>query len=247
MRVLAFDTCFNACSAAVLGSSGELLSARHEIMRIGHAERLCPMIDEIMAEARLSFAGLDAIAVTVGPGTFTGIRIGIAAARGFALAARLPVHGTTSLALLAATARAGLSKAVAARPIAACHDARKGEVLVEIVYPPTARLPAREDGALRLTAGSGALDRVRLLSPAAAAALIRQEAPDAVLVGSGAVIVSTAAADLAFTLETTMLGLEPDARYITATDLAPLDPPLPLYPRPPDAKPPANPSLARQT
>ena len=243
MRVLAFDTCFNACSAAVVETDGTVRAARWEAMRVGHAERLLPMIEEVLAEADCTLAEIEAIAVTVGPGTFTGIRVGIAAARGFALAADLPVLGTTSLALLAATARATLSAAdharpLAAQPIAVCHDARKGEVLVEIVAGPRPLgVPPSDDVALAR--------RVLLLTPDAAVALIMQTASDAVLLGSGAALVAEAAAALGVPLTVVAPGLEPDARHLTRLSLLPLEPPTPLYPRPPDAKPPADPALAR--
>lgn len=235
MRVLAFDTCFNACSAAVLETDGgAVVAARWEAMRVGHAERLLPMVEEVLVAARCDLADLDAIAVTAGPGTFTGIRVGIAAARGLALASGKPVVGTTSLALLAATARAALSRIDRSRPIAACHDARKGEVLVE--------LARKEEGASPPEAVS-LQTRVRLLTPQAAAAMILREAPEALLVGSGAEIVAEAAAGT--NLTAACPGLEPDVRHIAGLSMVRLEPPLPLYPRPPDAKLPTDPALAR--
>ncbi len=243
MRVLAFDTCLNACSAAVAETSGTVVAARCEAMRVGHAERLLPMIDEVLAGAGCTLADIEAIAVTVGPGTFTGIRVGIAAARGFALAADLPVLGTTSLALLAATARAGLAATDRSRPVAACHDARKGEVLVEIIerFRGDASLPPAPSP----QEGGELVRRVRLLTPEATAALIASSAPDALLVGSGAALVSDAARARGVTLTVVAPGLEPDARHLACLPLLPLEPPTPLYPRPPDAKPPADPALTR--
>jgi tRNA threonylcarbamoyladenosine biosynthesis protein TsaB len=234
VRVLAFDTCFNACSAAVLDmDAGAVVAARWEAMRVGHAERLLPMIEEVLVAARCDLADLDAIAVTAGPGTFTGIRVGIAAARGLALASGKPVVGTTSLALLAATARAALSSTDRSRPIAACHDARKGEVLIELAWKERANPPQ----AMPLQT------RVRLLTPQAAAAIILREAPEALLVGSGAEIVAEAAAGT--NLTAACPGLEPDVRHIAGLSMVRLEPPLPLYPRPPDAKLPTDPALAR--
>lgn len=101
MNLLAIDCATNACSAALWLNDGPG-PVRHAVMRRGHAEALMPMVAEIMEEAGLEFAGLDAIAVTTGPGAFTGIRIGLSAARGFALAAGLPVIGVTTLEAVAA-------------------------------------------------------------------------------------------------------------------------------------------------
>ncbi len=101
MRILGFDTATNACSAA-LWRDGRVVARRHEPMARGHAERLMPMILEVIDEAGETFAGLDAVAVTNGPGAFTGLRIGLAAARGLALAQGLPCLSVTTLEAVAA-------------------------------------------------------------------------------------------------------------------------------------------------
>jgi tRNA threonylcarbamoyl adenosine modification protein YeaZ len=85
-------------------------------MARGHAEALMPMIAEVMDEARLDFAGLDLIAATTGPGTFTGVRIAIAAARGLALVTRAKLYGTDSLAVMARSARAACDLAADRSP-----------------------------------------------------------------------------------------------------------------------------------
>ncbi|HLN25869.1 MAG TPA: tRNA (adenosine(37)-N6)-threonylcarbamoyltransferase complex dimerization subunit type 1 TsaB [Patescibacteria group bacterium] len=95
MNVLAFDCCTQACSAAVL-ADGRVLAHRAQAMGRGQAEVLMPMIQAVLAEAGLSWAEIGLVAVTVGPGTFTGLRIGLAAARGMAVAAGLPVAGVTT-------------------------------------------------------------------------------------------------------------------------------------------------------
>ncbi len=124
MRVLGFDTTTDACSAAVW--RGDCLAAhRFETLRRGHVERLVPMVTDVMAEAGVGFETLDLIAVTTGPGTFTGIRIGLAAARGFGLAASVPVAGLTSLEVLAAAACATGDQG---RGIIAAIDARRGQI-----------------------------------------------------------------------------------------------------------------------
>src|SRR4029453_7346759 len=103
MTVLAFDTCLGAVSVAARWQSarGQWLSwDRFEAREAAHAERLMPMIAEVMQEAGLAFRDLERIAVTVGPGTFTGVRGGVAAARGLGLASGFPVGGATSPALM---------------------------------------------------------------------------------------------------------------------------------------------------
>ncbi len=103
MNVLALDTSMAACSAAVLtrdAASGRA-ARRFERLERGHAEAIVPMIQQVMAEAGAEYGELDRIAVTVGPGTFTGVRIGVATARGLALATGAPLLGVTSHAVMA--------------------------------------------------------------------------------------------------------------------------------------------------
>ena len=113
----------NACSAAVGGAEGALAS-RVEAMRQGQAERLLPMVEEVMAEAGVRYDAIALIAVTVGPGTFTGVRIGVAAARGLSLATGAPVLALTSLEGIAAAA----VSTPTAKPLVVVCDARRGEV-----------------------------------------------------------------------------------------------------------------------
>jgi tRNA threonylcarbamoyladenosine biosynthesis protein TsaB len=101
VRVLAIDTALEACSAAILDSDG-VMTSRSVAMTRGHAEALMPLIAAVMSEARMEFGDLDRVAVTVGPGSFTGLRVGVAAARGIALATGKPAVGLTTLAALAA-------------------------------------------------------------------------------------------------------------------------------------------------
>ncbi|HZB93593.1 MAG TPA: tRNA (adenosine(37)-N6)-threonylcarbamoyltransferase complex dimerization subunit type 1 TsaB [Stellaceae bacterium] len=101
MSVLAFDTGGGACSAAVL-RDGALAARRLEPMERGHAEALIPMIDAVLAEAGIAVDALDLIAVTTGPGAFTGLRIGLAAARGLSLASGVPALGISRFAAAAA-------------------------------------------------------------------------------------------------------------------------------------------------
>jgi tRNA threonylcarbamoyladenosine biosynthesis protein TsaB len=102
MIVLAIDTSTSACSCA-LWRDGAIAARRLAVMARGQSEALMPMVAEVMAEAGLGFDNLDLLAVTVGPGAFTGLRIGLAAARGLALASNLPLAGiSTPLAVAAA-------------------------------------------------------------------------------------------------------------------------------------------------
>ena len=103
MRVLAIDTALEACSAAVLDTDRGGITASESIaMARGHAEAVMPLIARVMDLAEIEFADLDRIAVTTGPGSFTGLRVGIAAARGIALAAGKPAIGLSTLAAFAA-------------------------------------------------------------------------------------------------------------------------------------------------
>ncbi len=96
MRILALDTATSACSAA-LWHDGRVCARRLVRMERGQSEALMPMVLDVLAEAGCGFSQLDLLAVTVGPGAFTGLRIGLAAARGMALASGIPCLGVTTL------------------------------------------------------------------------------------------------------------------------------------------------------
>jgi tRNA threonylcarbamoyladenosine biosynthesis protein TsaB len=129
MLILAIDTALAACATAVLDTvTGELLATETLAMARGHAEALMPQIARVMDAAHREFADLDRITVTVGPGSFTGLRVGISAARGLALAAGKPAIGLSTLSALAAPH-------VAARmqdTIIAAIDARNDQVYFQI-------------------------------------------------------------------------------------------------------------------
>lgn len=128
MLVLAIDTALEFCAAAVLDTETEQFLAREsQAMKRGHAEALMPLIARVMADAALPFAGLDRIAVTTGPGSFTGLRVGISAARGLALAAGKPVVGVSTLAAYAAP----LVDEVGEEPIVVAIDARHDQVYTQ--------------------------------------------------------------------------------------------------------------------
>ena len=120
MIVLALDTALEACSVAV-GNGDRLLARRYEECGRAHAERLMPMIEAALGEASLDISVVTRIGVTVGPGSFTGLRTGLAAARGLALALSCPAIGITTCAALAAGVATGA-------PLAIAIDARRGEI-----------------------------------------------------------------------------------------------------------------------
>ncbi|AZB64420.1 tRNA (adenosine(37)-N6)-threonylcarbamoyltransferase complex dimerization subunit type 1 TsaB [Cereibacter sphaeroides] len=159
--ILAFDTSAAHCAAALL-SGDRLLALRTEPMEKGQAERLMPLLKEVLAEGSLGWADLDALAVGTGPGNFTGVRIAVAAARGLALALGKPAVGVQRFEALAL----GLPA-----PVAVLEDARRGEVyLADGALPP--RLVTLEG--LAVTAprqvGSAAFaDRLESLYPLAEA------------------------------------------------------------------------------
>jgi tRNA threonylcarbamoyladenosine biosynthesis protein TsaB len=103
MLVLAIDTALDACAAAVLDTDTNWLMVQESLpMTRGHAEALMPLLERLMKASGLAFSALDRIAVTTGPGSFTGLRVGLSAARGIALAANKPVVGVTTLSAYAA-------------------------------------------------------------------------------------------------------------------------------------------------
>jgi len=127
MKILAFDSSGGACSAAVL--SGERLLAEESApMLRGQAEHLVPMIARVMSAAGFSFGGLDLIAVTLGPGAFTGVRIGIATAQGLALATGLPALGLDSFEAVAAAVPAALTKG---RSLLVAIESRREELYLK--------------------------------------------------------------------------------------------------------------------
>ncbi len=126
--ILAFDTSAGACSAAVR-SDGEALAERYEERARGQAEILMPMVEEVVSAAGLAYMDFDLIATTVGPGSFTGMRIGIAAARAMSLAAGIPVLGLTTLELIAA----GIDGAeTGPHPVLACVESKREDIYAQL-------------------------------------------------------------------------------------------------------------------
>ncbi len=220
MKILAADTALGACSAAVL-ENGEVRAHAFALMARGHAEALAPMVESVMGEAGIAFAALDRLAVTTGPGTFTGQRVGLAFMRGLALTLKKPLVGVTTLDAMAeaALARTGASLAVA------CADARRGEIYLGA--------HARD--------GKTAIEPVLLaLGEAAArvASLVLDAGQTVVLAGTAAEIFAPLLATRGIQ-STDSFVREPDAVFVAnlaALASQPEHPPRPLYLRPPDAK-----------
>lgn len=223
MNILAIDTANSRCSAAVArGDDQGVVFRRSEEISRGHAERLMDMIGEVLAEAGLAMTDLDRIAVTVGPGSFTGLRVGLSVARGLGLVLGVPVVGVSTLVANAETVRDGV------HPVAVALSARAPEIYAQVFAPDGAALcegavyPIDAFGALVpqgvLVAGSAAGDLLRVLPADLDAVLGREDA----------------GADIGAVLS---LGREMDA---------PVSAPAPLYLRPPDAKPQTRFKIARR-
>lgn len=132
MIVLALDTAGINCSAAIYDSSaGKILAEVVETIGKGHAERLMAIVDDALAGAGLDLQQLQRVAVTIGPGSFTGIRVGVAAARGFALSLGIEAVGVTTLAALAARHL----QTAPGRNVVAAMDAKRGEVYAQVFAP----------------------------------------------------------------------------------------------------------------
>jgi tRNA threonylcarbamoyl adenosine modification protein YeaZ len=218
MRVLAIDCALDACSAAVLDSaSGIIIASETRSMTRGHAEAIMPLIARVMDQAKIEFRELDRIAVTVGPGSFTGLRVGISAARGIALAAGKPAVGLSTLAGFAAPHIA----ADDTTPVAAVVDARHDHVYLQVF-------------------GAGGrtvlAPRIAPLREAVAAAT----SGPARIVGSGADLVARAWPQGAAPPALVDQRGAPDIAWIARLGAAAADrdgPPKPLYLRAPDAQP----------
>lgn len=131
MRVLAIDTALEMCAAAVLDTEPGKMASESLPMLRGHAEALVPLVQRVMKQADMAFSALDRIAVTTGPGSFTGLRVGIAAARGLALAAGKPAVGVTTLAAYAAPYIAENDQI----SVAVAIDARHEHVYLQVFGP----------------------------------------------------------------------------------------------------------------
>jgi tRNA threonylcarbamoyladenosine biosynthesis protein TsaB len=231
MIVLAFDTCFDACSVCVAQSreAGTLqLASALERFETGHAERLIPMIEEAMRDAGIAFGAIDRVAVTTGPGTFTGTRIGVAAARGIALSTGIATVGVSSLAVMAEVARRDLGELAKGCDLAVAVDARRGQAYAQLF-------------------GASGLEAKSLPQLLSIEATSRLGDRPLVVVGSAAETVA-AAADSARSVTAKLPNLLPDAAALARMAFA-LPPSqarlVPLYLRPPDVKPQEGKAIAR--
>jgi len=178
--VLAFDTAASACSVAV-GRGDAVLAYERRDMRHGHAESLLPMIDRAMAAAGLAPGAIDIVAVSVGPGGFTGIRAGLAAAQGLTLAARARLVGISSFAAVMALVPRGDANVLVAL------DSRREDLYVQIFMAsgdpyaaPAAVLPAELDRFVAAAIGDGPLRVAGDATGAAVGALGDRKAVDCV-------------------------------------------------------------------
>lgn len=224
MKLLAIETALEDCSvAAVTGGDHEPVVVSETVGR-GHAERLFGMIKTAMDEAGLAFAELDRIAVTIGPGSFTGLRVGIAAARGLALVVGCPVIGVGTLAVHAETAR----ELAGAVRILAVLDARREEVYGQY-----------------FSANGDPIGEPELGSADHFASTIER---GDVLAGAGADLVA-AALPAGQAIPIVHRRSAPDIRTLANISMsmpAGTSAPRPLYLRPPDAKPQLTAGIIRQ-
>jgi len=229
MLLLAIDTAGPACAAALASDCAgtpKIIARAEEVIGRGHAERLMPMIEAMLSEAGLGFDDLDRIAVTTGPGSFTGIRVGVAAARGLALALGIPAVGIGSLDALASpiltTRRDGT--------VVAVLDAKRGEGY-----------------ALAKDLASGALlIEARSMRPNDLVLQLKQAKRPLILAGSGAPLLAAvlgeadasvaSARDFPDIFDVAALGFIAEAG----------SPPVPHYARGADAKPQADKVVARR-
>jgi tRNA threonylcarbamoyladenosine biosynthesis protein TsaB len=227
MRVLAIDTALEACAAAVLDSErGAIIAGKSLVMTRGHAEALMPLIADVMDQAKIEFAQLDRIAVTTGPGSFTGLRVGLSAARGIGLAAGKPVIGLTTLAGFAAP----LIAADGRGPVVAVIDARHQHVYMQIFSADGRTLVAPKIAPLREAGRSVVPGPARVVG--SAAELVVSAWPKAELPPS--LVEQRGAPDIGWIAR---LGAAADDAY---------GPPKPLYLRAPDAQPQDGSRLARR-
>ena len=221
MLILAIDTALDACAAVVLDTdTGKAIAQESQAMKRGHAEALMPLVARVMKQSGVAFDALDRIAATTGPGSFTGLRVGLSAARGIALAANKLVVGITTLTAYAAP-----------------HVSENGEHAIVSV------IDARHDHVyLQVVSGHGdALVTPGVAPIEEALAAARFGAP--LLVGNAADIVAARWPKDASPPVKVDQQAAPDIVWV-AWLAAAVDPavatPRPFYLRAPDAKPPAD-------
>jgi tRNA threonylcarbamoyladenosine biosynthesis protein TsaB len=227
MSVLAIDTAHAAVSACIMGADGVVRASETVPMTRGHSEVLLPLVERVRSAAGVEFADLSRVGCIVGPGSFTGIRIGISAARAIGLACGIPVIGVASLPALAAPLIGNDSGYV----IAAAIDAKHGQVYVQgfsakghSVLPP--RIAKVRDAVRALGAGP-----IRLVGSGAAMMAI-----EAWSMGMEADVIADAASpEIAFVARLALLADPAQA------------PARPFYLKAPDAQPQSRGLIARAT
>jgi tRNA threonylcarbamoyladenosine biosynthesis protein TsaB len=226
MRILALDTALGACAACVLDQgNAEPLATEQLMLERGHAEALLPLVERLMARVDGSFASLSRVAVTVGPGSFTGLRVALAAARAIGLGANVPVVGISTLSAYCAA----MMRREAGRITAAAIDARHGTVYVQALLP---------DGSLLLPAQQMLLkDAVRAMAGGSIS-----------LAGSGATMLAQEAWSIGLDAVVVDASPAPDIRWVARLGLL-ADPetalPRPMYLRAADAQPQDHGKVAR--
>lgn len=228
MRVLAIDTALAACSVALFDTdTGQPIAVQSIEMKRGHAEALMPLMERLMKSTGVEFSAIDRIITTVGPGSFTGIRVGIAAARGLALACHKPAVGVTTLAAYSAP-YLGTNDNV---PIVSAIDASHGNLYFHMVGAGGRVLVAPQVATLQEAIRTVAIGLVRIVGSGAtmlAGNWPSFEIPTPLLVDA------RPAPDITWVAR---LGADADPRRAV---------PRPFYLRPPDARPQNDQRLPRR-
>ncbi|MGD1036479.1 MAG: tRNA (adenosine(37)-N6)-threonylcarbamoyltransferase complex dimerization subunit type 1 TsaB [Roseiarcus sp.] len=217
MRILSIDTSCGAASAAVVdGSSRQSLVRRSEPMAQGHAEALGPIVESLMREVDGGFDSIGAIAVAVGPGSFTGIRIGLAMARAMALTLEVPIIGVSTLVAFAAPLLGEPRPGV----IVSAIDAKHGSVYFQAFESSGRPFFAPRVASLREAVRAIGVGRAHMAGNAAKALALEAQR-------AGLAYDSPGAADYPDIVAIARIGLASDPRDC---------PPRPLYVKPPDAR-----------
>lgn len=225
MKILALDTASSWCAAAVYDSGTDTVLAEiSENIGKGHAEVLMDYIEQAMTQSGIAMAKLDRVAVNVGPGSFTGVRIGVSAARGFALALDRPALGVSAFDALASE----IAVSHPGHPVLVLLEAHRGEIYAQA-----------------FGADAVAITGPMVLAREEALALIQQQSSETILAGSAAAALNETLAG-----SFSVARVEPTARIGTYAKLAalhePVEAPKPLYMRGPDVKPQTGFALPRK-
>ncbi len=222
MKVLALDCAADACSVALL-LDGRLAGHRHQPMARDHAVALMPMVRTVLAQAAIEIADLDLLGVTVGPGSFTGLRVGLAAARGLSLAAGLPLIGVTTFEAVAHGARRIGSRRQQALPVMVALETKRRDLYIQCF-----------DGSLTPLAPAAALMPEQAVAGAPASPfVVAGDAADRLVGALRAACIdgqSAAASPLPDALDVAMIAVE---RYRQRAPGTGVRAPAPFYLRPP--------------